>query len=220
MFYIGLSGVAGSGKDLFFKVLKKELKKLKINSERFALADALKVEINSITFPSYGIDALSCSRKEKESIRDLLVCHGRTKRKMSKGRHWIDRLQHTLDVLRFDEPTVICITDIRYNEHEKDEAYWLKNELGGVLVHISQYEIKETPDKRHWPKTKIGKVFRAPANEEEKRQDPLVKKDADYRVELEYIHGTMEKVEACVAAKVKKFLKWLREHEEKWLEKA
>ena len=65
---IGLSGVAGVGKDLFFQLLSK-----KINVRRFALADALKREASIWTYKQYGIDALNCSREEKEVIRRFLV---------------------------------------------------------------------------------------------------------------------------------------------------
>ena len=39
------------------------------------------------------------------------------------------------------------VTDIRYSEYKKDEVDWVKNELNGVVVHISQYEIKDTVSK-------------------------------------------------------------------------
>ena len=37
-----------------------------------------------------------------------------------------------------DKATLV-ITDVRYDEYNNDEVDWLKNELGGTLVHLSQY---------------------------------------------------------------------------------
>ena len=42
--FVGISGVAGSGKDLFFKLLKNELDKKGIAAHRYSLADSLKRE--------------------------------------------------------------------------------------------------------------------------------------------------------------------------------
>ena len=40
--FIGISGVAGSGKDLFFKLLKNELNKRSIDAYRYSLDDSQK----------------------------------------------------------------------------------------------------------------------------------------------------------------------------------
>ena len=49
------------------------------------------------------------------------------------------------------------------------EVNWLKNELGGVLVHISLFKIINSQ-----------KVFVGPANEDEASQDASFKENADY----------------------------------------
>lgn len=167
---IGLSGVAGAGKDLFFKLLSK-----KMNVRRFALADALKREASMWTYKQYGIDALNCSREEKETIRPFLVQHGIQKRKMSKGRHWIDILDKEIKGFLLNAVTedIPVITDIRYQEYKGDEVDWITKELDGFLVHISQFETKRS----------VGyKTFKNPANEEEAKMDPIVRELADYRI--------------------------------------
>ena len=167
---IGLSGVAGAGKDLFFKLLSK-----KMTVRRFALADALKREASMWTYKQYGIDALNCSREEKETIRPFLVQHGTQKRKMSKGRYWIDILDRDIKGFLLNAVTedVPVITDIRYQEYEGDEVDWVTKELDGLLVHISQFEVKRS----------VGcKTFKTPANEEEAKMDPIIKELADYRI--------------------------------------
>ena len=214
MVFLGISGVAGAGKDLFFKKLKKELSKIDIAAKRFAIADALKLEINSITIPSFGIDALSCTREEKETIRDLLVAYGTAKRKQTEGRYWIEKLHDKIRAFSAtDRPTVACITDVRYAEYERDEIHWVREELEGKLTHISQYSKPPHgwPEEKYWLK---------PANTEEERQDPLLKSYADYQLEWEFKKGSKEEVGEYTSSKAKKFLTWIQENEKGWLEKA
>ena len=54
---IGISGVAGAGKDLFFKLLSQ-----KIKCKRFSLGDELKEEIKPYCLAHFGIDPTNCSR--------------------------------------------------------------------------------------------------------------------------------------------------------------
>ena len=57
---IGISGIAASGKDLFCRLLLKEIK-----GHRIALADQLKEEINPYIISKFGIDVLNCSTESK-----------------------------------------------------------------------------------------------------------------------------------------------------------
>ena len=205
---IGISGVAGAGKDFFFQIFKKQIKKRGIHARRLALADSLKEELNGFTIHHYNINALTCSREEKDMIRPLLVTHGKLKRDTSRGRHWINKLQKVIEDLGQKESTINCITDIRYNEYERDEAYWLKEELGGILVHVSQYIRAHNPP--------YDKCFIAPANREEESQDPSLQKAADYNLEWEnkaFLRGDealdVDKIEAYTEEKVKCFIEWL-----------
>ena len=206
--FIGISGVAGAGKDLFFTTLQKKLAEKNINTQRMAIAAGLKEEVSSFTRTAYAIDATDCTRKEKEQLRPFLVFHGTMRRRSSLGRYWIDlftsRLRVFLNDLKLEykpKPDIICITDIRFDDFEKDEVYWLKKELEGVLIHISQYK---TIDKE--------RVFREPANPEEARNDPKIKSQADYRVEWEYRSGTQEDLDSYVRHNVQQFLDWYTEH--------
>ena len=178
---IGLSGVAGAGKDLFFTLVSK-----KLNCQKFSLADALKTETIPFCFDQYNIHPLTCSRKEKDLIRPFLVFHGTFKRNLTKGRHWIEQLNKKINKNILTN-SIVIVTDIRYDDYPKDEVYWLKEELGGVLVHISMYE--ETPS--------LGgsrcKYFKRPINEEEGRNDPKIKAQADYAVEWKKVKGDVHK---------------------------
>ena len=197
--YIGLSGVAGSGKDLFFTLLSQ-----RVRCQRFSLADILKKEVSNFTQQSYGIDPITCSRQEKDLIRPLLVTHGSIKRLRSEGRHWINQLNSKILKNKVKDKIVI-ITDIRYDDYQKDEVYWLKEELGGYLVHISKYRVEEAVSKKNWPQKEANKVFTPPANQEETRNDPKLKRKANYLIEWEKV----QKPELELSPYIDNFLKWL-----------
>ena len=137
---IGISGVAGSGKDLFYSLLSR-----KINCERYALADNLKKEVKETSLKLYGIDSTNCSREEKNYIRPFLVSHGTMKRNQTDGTHWTKLLTKKIKEDCFEylyesnnEPTsrLACITDIRYDSFDKDEVFWLKHILYQLKVSL------------------------------------------------------------------------------------
>ena len=202
---IGLSGVAGAGKDLFFNLLSK-----KLSVRRFALADKLKNECAAWCYTHYDVDPLGCSREEKAKIREFLVFHGTYKRKLSNGRHWIDKLSPDIGSFLLNAQTddVPVITDIRYQEYDKDEVYWLKNELNGVLVHISQYNVPE----HGWPEEKYDLP---PANSEEERMDPILEKNADFLVKWEKIKCDNPLDNDYLNSEVDKFVSWYNEKTKK-----
>ena len=200
---IGISGVAGSGKDTFFELLS-----ARAPCRKYSLADELKKEVSQWCRMHYGIDPETCSREEKEIVRPFLVFHGVTKRHASNGRHWIDKINDR--IIKDKVHGFKIITDIRYDEYENDEASWLKNELNGTLIHVSQYEIKKVTSKKNWPKEEITRVFRKPANEEEARNDPRIKKKSDFNIEWEFIkNGQISELNSYID----NFFKWLADHE-------
>jgi len=159
---IGITGIAGSGKDTFFTLLSR-----KIPFVRYALADELKYSLRWKIFEKYGIDVISCSREEKTIIRDELVSFAKQKRTESSGTYWTRLVESRI---LNSEKKFICITDIRYNEYPEDEVYWFKNVLGGTLVDISRID------------SVTGKEIDFP-NEEERIQYPKVKACADYFIQ-------------------------------------
>ena len=88
---IGLGGVAGSGKDLFYSLLSQ-----KVDVKRFSLADELKRETYEWCMKHYNIDPVNCSREQKEIVRPFLVFHGGQKRNQTSGRYWIKKLNEKL----------------------------------------------------------------------------------------------------------------------------
>jgi hypothetical protein len=182
---IGISGVAGSGKDLFYELLSEEVK-----CKRFSLGDELKRELKSYCLEHFSIDPLTCSRDEKNLIRRCLVSHASLKRELTQGRYWLEKVDPQIknhlfnQLLHSDEVCEYsCITDIRYDQYENDEVSWLKNELGGVLVHISQFKIINSQ-----------KIFVPPANEDEASQDNLLKDKADFIYQCQFVEGPVSHV--------------------------
>ena len=197
---LGISGVAGSGKDTFFSLLSEVLP-----CKKFSLADALKKEVKQWCQLHYQIDSVNCDRETKEVIRPFLVAHGTTKRKLTQGRHWIEKLQNKILTDPFHGFKVI--TDIRYDDYENDEVSWLQDELNGILVHVSQHELRS----ENLYKPQLGsfsKKFREPVNSEEARNDPKVKRKSNFQIEWEFLkNGQIEEL----SPHVDNFTKWLNE---------
>ena len=183
---IGLSGYAGVGKDLFYQKLSE-----KIDIKRHALADALKSDLRNVIIKDQGIDIMNCTRDEKNIIRPLLVNYGKAMRAESLGRHYIERLSKEILPLKEN----ICITDIRYNFFKNDEVHWLKNELNGCLVYISQYRVDVDEGAR---------IYKQAPNEEEKEHTEFVAKAADYTVDWEYTED-----KSTLDIHIYKFIEWL-----------
>jgi len=186
---IALSGVAGCGKNTVACIIGKLLQRLDLPYREFSIAKNLKKELSSASKDLYGIDSFNCTREEKELIRPFLVAHGEIKRKLSSGRHWVDQVTSELAPEKIN-----IITDVRFNEYEKDEVYWVKNEINAVLVHISQFH--EENNKR---------IFLPPANQAENKNDPLVKREADF-----ILNWPQEKDETKQILNCEKLLKWLK----------
>ena len=186
---IGISGVAGCGKNVLGDIIVKLLERLNLPCREFSIAKNLKGEVARASRDLYGIDSLNCSREEKEVIRPFLVAHGLIKRNLSQGRHWVDFLTSELDPDKIN-----IITDIRFDKYKKDEVYWLKNEINGILIHVSRYH--EVEGKR---------VFLAPINETERENDPKVKKQADF-----ILNWKTEKDPTKRIISTQKLLKWVK----------
>lgn len=190
---LGLSGVAGSGKDMFCEILLEKAPDFK----KFSLAHKLKEEIREDLLKEYNIDIFNCSREQKDKVRPRLVEWGSTKRGETDGRHWINQLEPSI-LGSQDFP--ICITDIRYDDYELDEAFWLQKQLGGVLVHVSRYKIINN-----------NKKFIEAPNEEERRNDPKLRSKADYSLQWPTFESN---VKECAGAHVDSFLSWLNGYNE------
>ena len=186
---IGISGVAGCGKNTLSTIIIKLLQRMGLPYRELSIAKNLKQEVSWASRELYGINSSNCTRKEKDTIRPLLVAHGVIKRKLSNGRHWIEMLNKELAPDKIN-----IITDIRFNKYEKDEVYWLKNEINGVLIHLSRYD--EINGKR---------LYFSPANQEERENDTRVKREADF-----ILNWKSEKSETKKIISAAQTLKWVK----------
>ncbi len=156
---IGITGLAGSGKDTFYSLLSKNMPFV-----RFSLADELKIILRQRLFDKYGYDILSCPRNQKNLMRDDLVSFAKQKRIETNGKYWTGLLEPKILA---SESKFICVTDIRYNYYFEDEVFWLRNRMGGFLIDVSRYDQRTNKDI-------------VPINDEEAVQYPLTKRAADY----------------------------------------
>lgn len=194
---VGVSGVAGSGKDTFFQLLSE-----RIPCRRYSLADGIKNEVNQWSKFHYNIDSLNCTREQKEIIRPFWVYHGTYKRNNTKGRYWIEKLNDFLIKDKFSGLKVI--TDIRYDEYDNDEVFWLKNELNGILVHISQFEWQKDLEEGA-----LVKKIREPINSEEEKNNPKLKIKSDFQIEWEFLKNSQIKE---LSPHIDNFLEWLQKN--------
>lgn len=186
---IGLAGVAGCGKNTIADILTLFFNRLHIPTQQLSIANNLKKELVESSKELYGIDSLNCSREEKDIIRPFLVAHGKIKRNLSNGRHWVEKLNKDLNSEKIN-----IITDVRFNEYEKDETFWIKNEINGILIHVSRYEELEGE-----------RVFIKPANKEEEENDPKLKEKADFLLNWPTVTNNNLKIFHC-----RKLLNWLK----------
>jgi hypothetical protein len=183
---IGLGGVARSGKDTFAGILSLKLLQAGKKVRRVAFADPLKTQVDEFLIKNLGITAFTPNSAEKTLIRPMLVWYGDAQRKRTNGRYWIDIAKKAIEESDYE---YYIITDVRYSFYEKDELYFLKNEMSGTLCHISKYEWKSQPQQYDDITGVVHyKEFVAPANDHEQENDPKIKQLSDYRVEWPHIN--------------------------------
>jgi hypothetical protein len=171
---IGLTGVARCGKDTFYSILKKYLKEKNIQSNRIALADALKKELEDFVEKKFKINLNTCEGSEKELIRPLMVAYGKCRRVQTEGKYWTSLIDQEIKNLK-EKNIVPIVTDVRYIEYKDDEYSWIKNH-DGILIHLSR-------------KLNDGSLV-PPANIEEKSNDNKLKAVADYCISWETCQDT------------------------------
>lgn len=194
--FVGIGGISGAGKDLFFTLCKEYLKELKIFSTRIGLGDEVKSEAAKTIKQMYGFSPKDCSRKQKNLIRSHLVFLGAIKRQQSKGRYWIEKAEHAIEKLHQNFlPQIlinpfIFITDVRYDEYEKDEIHWVTNELEGTLVHIKKFKPSPKINEKLMPTGLFSREWSTPPNKAEKENDPRVQRNAHKTIEWQDYENT------------------------------
>jgi hypothetical protein len=154
---IGLTGFARSGKDTFFLRSSNYLKDKGEMAIRFAFADVLKKECDSLLMLNTGISAFTCIPEEKELIRPLLVTYGTHIRRRLDPDCWINEIKR--DVFKkISQGYYVFITDVRY----ANEAKWIQSQ-GGLIFNIEREGV-------------------GPANKEEMDESKLIKMLTNGRV--------------------------------------
>ena len=155
---IGLCGHARSGKDTFCEIAKDFLSEKKVAAARVAFADELKKDLDPLCRRHIGCSAFTNDPTHKALIRPLLVAYGTEVIRKIDDRWWIDRLEKKLP-LYFVPKIIPIVTDVRY----PNEMDWIQKQHNGICIYITRKGI-------------------GPANSEEKKNNTILKKNADYRI--------------------------------------
>ena len=151
---IGISGLARSGKDTLAKYLSEVIwEDIGIRPQVYSFADKIKWHLKDVISDHYGISAYTEDTEEKKIIRDILVCHGETMKKIHGKTVWADLMFKNLN--KGETKHFPIIPDVRFDF----EAKYIQ-EKGGQVVHIS----------------KIGNL---PPNKIEEENDPLCRESAN-----------------------------------------
>jgi hypothetical protein len=198
---IGLSGLARSGKDTFYELLASHEMANHYTIKRFGLADSLKESLNPTIIKDYGFSIYSCTPAQKEQVRPLMVEFARDHRISTNGRYFLEKIDPLIRTfLEQSDRNIAVITDIRYANYTNDEAFWLKNELNGVLVHIEKYIFND----------KGSKVLFEPPNADEALNDPKLRAAANYRISWPDVglSSLVDKYNKLYDPHVSEFIKW------------
>ena len=187
MQYIGISGYARSGKNLFAEIVKDiletEYKKTVIIK---SLADKLKQDLQGF-IPQLNFN--TNDSKEKNLIRPLMIAYGNLMRNISETTHWTSYLDEELEKIKHKYDFVI-IPDIRYNTCDKDECKWVQNKHNGKVIHIERFSYDNLPNilkKKGVSKTGTTKYYQDAPNDVELLNDPLVRRSCYINFEWEYV---------------------------------
>jgi hypothetical protein len=192
---IGIGGYAKSGKDTFVSIAKNILQRNGYKPYRVAFADTLKREVvDMLKNNSFTIDMSNLTPEEKETIRPLLVWWGCQRRRESPdGLYWIAEVNYNIDkkvdiCCKMDgDPTdklVFLVSDCRF----VNECEWVQTNRTGVFIHLKRYSTTLVYDEFTGQEVgKIEKIYDDAPNDEERKNDPLIQKIADFCIEWENI---------------------------------
>lgn len=172
---IGVVGFARAGKDTFCAIAKDILNKNGILSvKQYSFASTLKKELEPFVRDVCKSDVWTTDTETKTDLRDLLVWYGTTWWRKRDPKRWI----RNVDVaLKEEKPDVALISDVRY----PNEGEWIHS-WQGYLVHVAAWKLHTTRYEHGGPWVEEKKFLDAP-NEQERINDPLVKEQANYKLE-------------------------------------
>jgi len=184
---IGIAGYARCGKDTFCKIAASILKENGYEVKKLAFADELKKLADPMCKTLFNISAFTDDTEEKKVIRPGLVWIGCGMREHYDNDIWINKVNATLmeeEHLASDEEKskkrVYLISDVRF----PNEVDWVQNEWDGWSLHLSKFY------KTVGLQGEIEQVFDKAPNEEERKNDPLVKEKCDFCLEWEDVRSS------------------------------
>jgi hypothetical protein len=164
--YIGIAGVARSGKDSLALEIENLIKSYRAQEVyRTSLAQPLKEDCKDFISQYLGLNVFTDNNEEKAIFREFLVWYGKVKRQQTEGKYWTNLLDER--VQKF-QPDVCIIPDIRYQQYEQDEVSWLKAKPNNILIHLQRVAIN-------------GEIV-PPANMDETINDSIIQNSADYKI--------------------------------------
>jgi hypothetical protein len=169
-FIIGISGRARAGKDTFTTIAKNILVERGFSISTYSFAEQLKLDLQELISTKLGLDVFSQKTEEKNIFRPLLVTYAEIQRNKTQGRYWLEQVDRRIQKETSD---VIFITDVRFDEYEKDECFWVQHEKQGKIIHLER----------------IGMEIPYP-NKTEEANDPKIKAKADVNVEWMHKYST------------------------------
>jgi hypothetical protein len=164
--YIGIAGVARSGKDSLALEIENLIKTSRgLTIHRISLAQPLKEDCKDFIKDYLGLNVFTDNNEEKATFREFLVWYGKVKRQQTEGKYWTNLLDQRVEEYR---PDVCIIPDVRYQQYEGDEVSWLKAKPKNILIHLQRIAIN-------------GEIV-PPANMDESINDSIIQNSADYKI--------------------------------------
>lgn len=177
---IGVAGYARAGKDTFCSIALEILKANGINAKQYSFAGALKKEVKDFLQKNCGVNVYTQDTELKKDIRDFLVWYGTTFWRKRDPKRWIRGVDCQIKN-DGNEIDIAIVSDVRY----PNEAEWIHS-WQGYLVHVAAWKWATEQEIAggcyHGNDEKHKHFFDAP-NEQERINDPLVKAQADYKLE-------------------------------------
>jgi hypothetical protein len=154
----GIAGIARCGKDTLAKHLVSKFERMLIPCLKISFAQSLKQSLDPLLKECFNISAFTEDSHQKQLIRPLLVCFGTEIARKIDQNFWIKKVEKRIET-SISNKIITVIPDVRY----ENEVRWIQSN-GGYVIHLSRMGMK-------------------PANFEEKANDPIIKKLADYKIQ-------------------------------------
>ncbi len=132
MVLIGLSGVAGSGKDFFSSLCVDYFQAQSLTTRTFSFADEVKLSLNDFITERFGFSSFTEDRRNKDIIRPITIGFAEGMKLIKGDDYWSNQI---FDKLKsYDFADVVIIKDVRFPV----EVSQIKK-FNGSLIHISRY---------------------------------------------------------------------------------